>query len=54
MRAFLLENTLKQLYLSLVLPYMDYCCVVWSEYARSLSARLERLIAELCNEADLS
>ena len=41
--SFLPFETKKRLYDALVLPHMDYCCVVWMEYWATLRHKIERL-----------
>ena len=41
--SFLPFETKKRLYDALVLPHMDYCCVVWMEYRATLRHKIERL-----------
>ena len=31
------------LYYALVLPYLDYCCVLWQECGKELQQKLERV-----------
>ena len=42
-RTYLPVKTRKVLYQSLVLPHLDYCCVVRNSYGTGLSDRLERV-----------
>ena len=35
--------TKKRVYNALVLPHLDYCCVVWQEYGKVLQQKLERI-----------
>ena len=41
--SFLPFETKKRLYDALVLPHMDYCCVVWMEYRATLRHKIEWL-----------
>ena len=35
--------TKKRVYNALVLPHLDYCCVVWQECGKVLQQKLERI-----------
>ena len=42
-RSFLPLETKKKLYNALILPHIDYCCVVWMDCGATLSHKIERL-----------
>ena len=45
--------TLKQLYISLVRPHLEYASQVWDPYLQCDTDRLEASSAEVCSQADL-
>ena len=43
LRDSLPEATKKNIYNALILPYLDYCCVVWQECSKTLQRSIERI-----------
>ena len=43
LRDSLPEVTKKNIYNALILPYLDYCCVVWQECSKTLQRSIERI-----------